>query len=147
MTSAGSWHVPADSAGHQQRDDARPTPSVSGRGGEPVPAARWYNVLWRGRVLETSSGDAEGALSAVVEAMRGSSGVYGTPGCRVLDAHTFAFEVWIGSTDQGSAAEATRRVLQAAFERAAVGDGRPGGPAYDVMLMLEEWPTVRRGAS
>lgn len=142
MTSPGSWHVPAE----RQRDDVQPAP-VSGRGGERESMARWYNVLWRGRVLETSSGDAEGALLAVVETMRGSSGVYGSPSCRVLDARTFAFEVWIGSTDQGSAAAATRRALQEAFGRAGVGDGRPGGPVYEVMLMLEEWPIVRRGAS
>jgi hypothetical protein len=109
----------------------------------------WYFVEWRGRVLEASWGNVEGRLSEVATALHSLDQVGGTPAVRVLGDDRVSFELWFAADGNKAAIRGARLALKHAFTVAAVGDpaAQPGLGGVDVMVMLEEWPTIQRARS
>ena len=138
----GEWHVPTSGAephvgaGYTQAEDTSNTMS-------------WFFVTWRGRVLDSSSGNVEARLTAIAEALHDIGQVGGTPAVRLLNADGVSFELWFAAAGNKGAIRGARLALKRAFAMAAVGDpnAEPGRQGVDVMVMLEEWPMLQKGES
>ena len=109
----------------------------------------WWFVVWRARVHEASTGNAEAGLSAIAEAMEHSDAIGGVPGLHRAGPASLSFEFWFEARTEREAAGGARIALRQACRAAGVGDPTlPGGSGrVEVMLMFEEVPTLRRDDS
>jgi hypothetical protein len=106
----------------------------------------WWFVTWRARVLEESSGSVEDRLSVVTEALDCLDQVGGRPVAHLLAPLGVSFEFWFEAGSPREALGGARGALRQAFRAAGVGDPMPRSAtgSVDVMLMLEELPTLRQ---
>lgn len=126
---------------------------VAGPGAESARLARvayspvgWWFVSWRGRVLGESTGDVDSRLSAALDAMERMGPVGGRPAVRVHGASQVVFEFWFEAGGTREAAGGARVALRQGLRTAGIGDPIGSGPV-DVMVMLEEIPTLLRDES
>jgi hypothetical protein len=113
------------------------------------PPLSWWLVAWRGRIHEASTGDLDGRLAALADAIDHNDSVGGLAGVHRLAPSSVSFEFWFEARTEREAASGARIALRHACRTAGVGDPTPpsqGGPV-DVMLMFEEVPTLRRDDS
>jgi hypothetical protein len=106
----------------------------------------WWFVSWRGRVLGESTGDIDARLSAALDAMERLEAVGGRPVVRVHGAAQVGFEFWFEAGGTREAAGGARVALRQGFRAAGIGDPIGAG-SVDVMVILEELPTLLRDES
>jgi hypothetical protein len=109
----------------------------------------WWFVTWRARVLDESTGNVEARVSAVAEALDRLDAIGGLPGVRFHGPSTAVFEFWYQAASAREAFGGARAALRHACVAAQVGDPTPHTPSgtADVMLMLEELPTLHQDGS
>lgn len=143
MTTAGAqgWRVPDERSGREAQQASDP-------GAAAFPRLSWWYVTWRARVLEESSGNIGARLAAVAEGLDRLDQIGGRPGVHQLAPLSVVFEFWYGAASAREAFGGARAALRQAFRAAGVGDPAPlsSRQAVDVMLMLEELPTLRQDA-
>jgi hypothetical protein len=112
----------------------------------PVSPLSWWYVAWRARVLDESTGNVENRLSSVADAMAQVAEVGRRPLVHLLSPSSVSIEFWFEAASAREAAGAARVALRQAFKAAGVGDPTPhrGSGVADVMLMLEELPTLQQ---
>jgi hypothetical protein len=109
----------------------------------------WWFVVWRARVHEASTGNVEARLSVIAEAMEHSDAIGGVPGLHPTGPASVSFEFWFEARTEREAAGGARIALRHACRAAGVGDPTlpAGSSRVEVMLMFEEFPTLRRDDS
>lgn len=113
------------------------------RAGVVVPAVAWWFVTWRARVLDESTTAADSSLTLIATALERLAGVGGTPSVHLLGPATVIFEFWFEACTAREASGGARAALRQALHAAGVGDPIPPPNAGGVLLMLEEFPTLR----
>ena len=117
---------------------APPPPAALGPPGGLAPT--WYLMVWRGRLLESSTGNAEGRLGLVAASLKEIPGNQQLQTACFLSADSVAFRFWLKVAGAPlDAVKVARRTLRNAFKAAGIGDPSSDSQV-DVMLMLEEWP-------
>jgi hypothetical protein len=113
----------------------------------PLSTVGWWFVTWRARVLDESTGNVDTRLAVVADTLEQFDQIGGRPAVQALGPMSVVFEFWFEAAGAREAAGGARTALRQAFKVAGVGDPTPpprSGGVVDVMLMLEELPTLLR---